>query len=437
MNQYPPLRRDKAFWGITATQFLGAFNDNVFKMLLMLICADQVLANNQGGDSPYFDPYQTTASLLFASAFVFFSGYAGYLSDRFHKRTIVIVCKVAEIAVMSLGLLVFMAIETGSASLITFLFFVLFLMGVQSAFFGPSKYGILPEMFSDTDLPTVNGAVLGTTFLAIIFGTALAGILKDVLGSQIWLISLLCVCLAIAGTITSLLVRKTPPAQPGLKFSPSSIFVEPKIWKRVSADRTLFKVLLVYSAFWFVGGVVALAITLTGQVQLGLSATVTSLFNASMGLGIGLGSVVAAKVSRNQVRLGLVRFGSIGLFLGMLAVAIIAVSSIDSTFKSWLIGFFLFAAGIFGGLVAIPLQVFIQTHPPAELKGRVIALMNLMTWIGILLASVYYIAILAMTGFKMDPSWILLSCGVIMLVASVLANLKTKDVGGTDPIFEV
>ena len=90
---------------MTITQFLGAFNDNVFKMLLLLICVDYVLAQNQGGNNPYFDPYQTTASLLFASAFVLISGFAGYLSDRYCKRTIVVACKVSEIVVMLAGFL--------------------------------------------------------------------------------------------------------------------------------------------------------------------------------------------------------------------------------------------------------------------------------------------------------------------------------------------
>ena len=428
MNTYPTLRKDKAFWGMTATQFLGAFNDNVFKMLLLLLCADYVLANNEAGtSSPYFDPYQTTASLLFASAFVMFSGFAGYLSDRYRKRTIVVACKLAEILVMLAGLIVFLTGNPGSMTLIVVLFGVLFLMGMQSAFFGPSKYGVLPEMFSDTDLPIVNGAILGTTFVAIIFGTALAGFLKDALGDDVWLISLICVGLAILGTISSLFLRNPPAAQPELRFTKQGIFVEPKVWRTVLADRTLFRVLLVYSIFWFVGGVITLAITLTGQIQLELPATTTALFNASMGLGIGFGSVYAASISKKSVRLDFVGKGCFGLFAGLFAVSIVAITPLSSELKSWLIGIALFVGGFGGGLMAVPLQVFIQTHPPAEYKGRVIAVMNLMTWIGILLASVYYIAALAVTGFKMDPSWILLSCGIIILLTGLFAKLNSHE----------
>ena len=126
MSYYPPLHRDKAFWGITFTQFLGAFNDNVFKMLLMLICADYVGELAENGGNPYFDPYQTTASLLFAFAFVMFSGFAGYLSDRYQKKRIVIASKLAEIMVMVIGFLVFLTASPGTTSFIILLFVVCF-----------------------------------------------------------------------------------------------------------------------------------------------------------------------------------------------------------------------------------------------------------------------------------------------------------------------
>lgn len=427
MTDLPSLRSDRAFWGITTTQFLGAFNDNVFKMLLLLICTDYVRLTSDSAVNPYFDPYQTIASLLFAFAFVTFTGLAGFLSDRFPKRELVIACKVAEILVMGAGFVVFLIGTPGSFSFIALLFFVLFLMGTQSAFFGPSKYGILPEMFSDTDLPTVNAVVVATTFLAIIFGTALGGWLKSVLGDELWLISMVCVGLAVLGTATATLLRKTPAAQPDLKFAVRSWFNEPKVWRIVLRDRLLFRVLLVYSVFWFVGGVVALTITLVGQIQLELDSTITSLFNAAVGLGIGIGSIWAARLSKKELRLTLVSRGSIGVFAASATAAIVAILPIDITVKSAMFGTTMIVIGFFGGWVAIPLQVYIQAHPRAEYKGRVVAVMNLMTWIGILLASVYYFGALAITQFKLDPSWILLSTGTIMLLTGTLSRLRTTE----------
>ena len=198
----PTLWRDRAFAGMTATQFLGAFNDNLFKQLVLLICLDYAAASKLEGD-----PFQPWAQGLFALPFVLFSGFAGWLSDRNSKRTIVVLCKVAEIAVMAAGLFVFIMFASGNRDGLLFgLLAVLFFMGAQSAFFGPSKYGILPELFRAGDLPAANGIVQMTTFLAIIGGTAVCGFFKDALQSPggLWP----CVLIASIGTLTALMIRK-------------------------------------------------------------------------------------------------------------------------------------------------------------------------------------------------------------------------------------
>ena len=142
----PLLFHDWAFWGLNITQFLGAFNDNLFKQLVLLLCLDNVQSGRRD--------LQGLAMFLFAWPFIAFSGYAGFLSDRFSKRTIIVTCKVAEMGIVLLG---FVGFATESLSL---LLAVLCLMGVHSAFFGPSKYGILPELVRSTDLPRANGFIL-------------------------------------------------------------------------------------------------------------------------------------------------------------------------------------------------------------------------------------------------------------------------------------
>ena len=103
MAESASLRNERSFWGVITTQFLGAFNDNVFKMLLLLICTDYVMLQDDRAESPYFDPYQTAASLLFALAFVMISGVAVYLSDRFPKRGMIVTCKVSEMRIRYYG----------------------------------------------------------------------------------------------------------------------------------------------------------------------------------------------------------------------------------------------------------------------------------------------------------------------------------------------
>ena len=207
----PTLFRDLSFWGLVATQFFGAFNDNVFKQLMLLLAVQVNSSLDQQG----------LATVIFSLPFILFSGFAGYLSDRFSKPWIITLCKIAEIGIMALGMLAFLRYsQTGYNGLLV----VLFLMGTHSAFFGPGKYGILPELFREEDLPRANGLILMTTFLAIIFGTALAGVLGDALvgenndPSRMWIGSLVCMGIAAVGTCTSLLIRKLPPVNAGLKF---------------------------------------------------------------------------------------------------------------------------------------------------------------------------------------------------------------------------
>ncbi len=120
----PPLKRDVAFWGMTTTQFLGAFNDNIYKQLVLLICVDYVRQQNLTND-----PYQALGAAFLAIPFVMFSGSAGFLSDKMSKRTMIIACKCAEILVMAAGMLAFMTGPMGSAALITYLLIVLFFYG--------------------------------------------------------------------------------------------------------------------------------------------------------------------------------------------------------------------------------------------------------------------------------------------------------------------
>src|SRR6478735_7197584 len=191
-----PLFGDPSFYGMTATQFLGAFNDNLFKQLMLLLAIPVGAAAATKADEQGF------ATMVFSLPFILFSGYAGYLSDRFSKRTVIVLAKLAEIGIMLLGVAAFLSYDlAGYRGLLV----VLFLMGTHSAFFGPGKYGILPELFRDADLPRANGVILMTTFLAIIFGTASAGMLQGLLydaagervPERLWIGSLVCIGIAV------------------------------------------------------------------------------------------------------------------------------------------------------------------------------------------------------------------------------------------------
>jgi acyl-[acyl-carrier-protein]-phospholipid O-acyltransferase/long-chain-fatty-acid--[acyl-carrier-protein] ligase len=420
-----PWSRDRSFWALTATQFLGAFNDNVFKQLVLLLCVDQAIATGTRDQ-------QGLAQVFFAAPFILFSGLAGFLSDRYSKRSIVFLCKLAEIGIALVGMAAFGLGGLGAP------FAVLFLMGTHSAFFGPPKYGILPELFHEHDLPRVNGVVLMTTFLAIILAFPLAGALKMAFTGEIWKASFACVALAMMGTATASLVRRTAPARPGLELEPAGLLIHPSTWKAMREQPGLMKALLASSVFWLAGGVVyPNVVNSVGKVQLGLDDKQTGYLASCMGLGILIGCLVAGWLSQNQFRAKLVRMGAWGMALTLLILAIpgdlqpapppastTPIATISSAVPAapptsstvdletpkelhtvWLgvygSGFFLVLLGLSAGLFSVPVQVYLQARAPTDQKGRVIGVMNLMNWIAIALAGAYYgLASRLLEGFK-------------------------------------
>lgn len=433
-QEKPPLKSDSAFWGMTGTQFLGAFNDNLFKQLVLLLCIDALNRNAESFD------YQAVAQALFAIPFVLFSGFGGFLSDRYSKRTIVVLCKVAEIAVMVLGMIAFSIGRSDPDFQLQLLLCVLFLMGTQSAFFGPSKYGILPEMLNEPDLPQANGVIQMTTFLAIIFGTAVAGYSKDGLGDAIWIIGAICTGIAVVGTATSLLVRRTPIAHPGLKFEPSALAIKKETARMLLADRPLLGVLLISSLFWFIGGVVQTAVNEFGRTKLQFSDSRTSLMASCMGLGIAIGCVWAGRLSHHKIDFRLVTRGAWGIVVSLLGLTVLGycstpldqkdaiglvdvlmpVSSIDLLGRLFLTGL-----GISAGLFAVPLAVFMQARPPKDQKGRMIGAMNLINWIGILMSAAFFLIASALLRSEIDDRqqfdvhWVFAALAVVMLPVAI------------------
>lgn len=376
------LRNDSSFWGMTATQFLGAFNDNLFKQVALLLCVDYSQANGTSDQ-------QATALLIFAIPFVAFSGFAGFLSDRYSKRGIIVLCKVAEIGIVMLGTLsLWRASHTDTLWAV---FAVLFLMGTHSAFFGPPKYGILPEIIREKNLPAANGIFLMTTFVAIIVGTIVAGLLKQYLmPDDLLVVGAVYVLVAGSGLATSLMVRKTPPANPQLKIETDSLLVSREMIGLMRRDHPLLLALLMSSVFWLVGGIIQPAVNAFGKNQLGLSDRDTSLMPAFLVVGISAGCALGGWLSGKRVNFRLVMFGSWGMVLGLALLAAVGASGASVGVIQKLAWLILLWCGVSAGIFAVPLQVFLQSRPPADKKGQMIGAMNLVNWIAILFSSVLY-----------------------------------------------
>jgi MFS family permease len=380
---------------MAATQFLGAFNDNLFKQLILLLATPVAVKIAEDGPA---EDNQWAATFVFAASFLVFSGFAGYLSDRYSKRPLIILAKVAEIVIMTLGMIGFYYYDDfGFAGML----FVLFLMGTQSAFFGPAKYGILPEMLRARDLPRANGVFLMLTFLAIIFGVALAGGLLELFDKRVWVASSMCILIAVVGTLTSLLVRRLPPAQPNLRHAWTHWMMSRDIVALLRKDRELLLAVFVASIFWMVGGIVQPTLNALGKTQLGLTDEFkVSALSGAVGIGIAVGCIFGGYFSRGRVNARIVTIGAVGL------VATMLMMSLPGGEHRHLLGYWgsipmLVLMGVFTGMFIVPIQVMMQSRPPREDKGRMIATMNQCTWIGVILSAIVYklcIEVLDATG---------------------------------------
>ncbi len=244
-----------------------------------------------------------------------------------------------------------------------------------------------------------NGMILMTTFLAIIFGAVAAGFLSDLAmqdgrpitetAHRLWIGSLVCVGIAVVGTVTSLFVRRVPAAVPDLKFTPSAVTVPPETRRMLRLDRPLWGALLASSVFWLVAGVANQAVNSLGVLQLGLSDTRTSILLGCIAIGIAVGSVLAGRLSHGRVDFSVMRAGGWGM------IGCLLVLAIPGPIHGHLLGFSgscvgLIVLGISAGMYAIPLQVFMQSRPPESQKGRMIAVMNQANFTAIMLSSGVY-----------------------------------------------
>ena len=342
------------------TQFLGAFNDNVSKIIVTLV-AMQIYGPVQGA---------SRVAIVFILPFLLFSGYAGYLADRFSKRSILISVKVFEIAVMALAI---PALLTNNASL---LLLVMFLMGVHSTFFSPSKYGIVPEIVQTEQMSAANGLLEMTTFVAIVFGTAVGGAAYDQWKDQPLALAAVLMTIAVVGFVTSLGVPRVPAAKPTARFSLNPIA---EVWKgtvRLWPDQTLWGALLGIAYFWFLGALLNTALLPFGQETLHVSNAAATRLYTPLALGIAVGSLLAGRLSGEKIELGLVPLGSFGM--GIFAIALGLSDSYNGA------AFNLAAIGLFGGFFIVPLYAVLQHKPAEDEKGRVQATNNFLQTIGII-----------------------------------------------------
>jgi acyl-[acyl-carrier-protein]-phospholipid O-acyltransferase/long-chain-fatty-acid--[acyl-carrier-protein] ligase len=361
------------FWSLIATQFQGAFNDNALKYLVIFL----IIGTNLSPDEE--ETKVLLVGSLFALPFILFSMTGGYFADRFSKRSVTIWTKVFEIAVMLFAIAGF-AVHSLAMSMAA-----VFLASTQGALFGPSKYGLLPEILPEKKLSWGNGVIELGTFLAAISGTVVGAYFFDTFRGREQVSGFVFLACSVLGLITSFGISRVPAADPARKFH-INLFGD--LWsqgKLIARDRVLWLAVAGNTFFFFLGALLQFDIVFYARDVLHVTITQGSLLQASIAIGIGLGSLAAGYLSGGKIEYGLIPLGAIGI-----TVFGFSLAAHGLTFHAVLI--LLALLGFFGGFFIVPSSALIQHRPEEQHRGGVIAASNLFSFVGILAASgVFYV----------------------------------------------
>jgi len=353
-------RRDHAFAWLNTTQFLGALNDNVFKLLVILF-----LIGVQGSASAA--NITALANAVFVIPFLLFLAFAGRLADRHSKRNVIVYCKAAELIVMILAVIAFW---TGSP---LFLYCVFFCMAAQSTFFSPCKYGIIRELVTDEKVSRANGWIEAATFVAIIIGTASAPIFPRLSSGNYAFASLTCVLIAAVGLAASTRIAKTPPA---CGTNKASVLFFRDIWRTlwsIHRKKTLIWSVIGSAYFWFIGAVIYLAIIPYGIEYLTLTKEHSVYLYILAAFGVAIGALLAGRFSGP----GLVPVGAIGLGACCLTLGLISPSFCLASVLIFILGFS-------AGLYIVPVNTLIQLKSPKYRRSEIIAASSFLGWLAML-----------------------------------------------------
>jgi 1-acyl-sn-glycerol-3-phosphate acyltransferase len=388
------LLKDRRFLPFFITQFLGAFNDNVFKNALIILIAFQGAT-----DVAQSSLLINFSAGLFVLPFFLFSATAGQLSDKYEKSRYIRWVKLLEIVIMIAAAMAFYWGNT------YWLIGLLFLMGWQSTLFGPAKYSIMPQHLRPDELVGGNAWVEMGTNLAILLGTMVGGILIAQTQGAIW-VSAVVVGLAVFGYISSCFIPLAPPAAPDLKINWNPATETWRILKFTYQNFTVFQSVLGISWFWFLGSVYLAQLPHFTRLSLGGGEHVVTLLLMLFAVGIGIGSLLCERMSGRTVELGLVPFGSIGLTV--FGVDLFFATPVAPVVSGELLGVWAFLTGpghwrvvldivligIFGGFFIVPLYALVQQRSEPSHLSRVIAGNNILNAVFMVAAALIAVAIL-------------------------------------------
>lgn len=418
-NQFS-LLRERRFAPFFLTQFLGAFNDNVFRnglVILLTFEGTQIAGMNSS-------QLANVAGALFILPFFLFSATAGQLADKYEKSRLIRTIKAVEI-----GLMLFAAFAFVSGQY-TLLLVVLFLMGCQSTLFGPVKYAFLPQQLDRSELIGGNALVESGTYLAIILGLIVGGLAAAETGAQ----NLLAGCLvgiSLAGFLASRQIPLTKAVDPELTINWNPLSEMRRILGFARKERSVFLSILGISWFWFYGSALTLQLPAYAKVILNGTAEITTVLLVAFALGVGIGSLLCERLSGRKIELGLVPLGSIGL--SAVAANLYFAQPLPHPETTATVAQFLTRPGslrilldlallgAFGGLYSVPLYALVQQRSNRKHLSRIIAALNIINALFMVLASV--LAIVALTAGISIPQLFLILAALNALVAIYIYSL--------------
>ncbi len=370
------------FW----TQFLGAFNDNVYKNALIILIAFGLAS---AGDT---DLLINLAAGLFILPFFLFSATAGQIADKYEKSQLIRLVKLCEIGIMALAAVALLLQSVWA------LLALLFLMGTQSTLFGPVKYGILPQHLRESELVGGNGLVEMGTFVAILLGTLLGGLLIGIEGRGPLWVGAVVLGVAICGYLASRRIPVAPAAAPDLQINWNPLT---ETWRNLNFLRTNRVVLLSVlgiSWFWFFGATYLTQLPNYTRTTLGGNEQVVTLLLTLFSVGVGVGSLLCERLSGGRVELGLVPFGSIGLTVFAVDLffaapagtggALIGAAEFLTQPNAYRVMTDVVLLGLFGGFYIVPLYALIQARSEPSHRSRVIAGNNILNALFMVLSAI-------------------------------------------------
>jgi len=390
--------RKKGFIALMIAVFINALNDNFLRLVIIFVAIREFVADDEGTF------LYSLVGFIFLLPFVLFSPYAGYTGDRFSKQSIIVWTRCAEAAVL-IGAALMLVTYT-----VVGLFVVLFAMGLQSAFFSPAKFGILPEIVRYQQLSRANGHMQLWTFLAIILGTALAGVVMDVAGEELWLPAVLIVIFSLIGLLSSFFVTPTKPAGDPSPFRLNPFADVFNAIREIRESWVLFLVILGIAWFWTLGTLYQMNVPLFAELQLGVGEMETGVILTALGVGIGLGSVVAGYLAGGEIEMKHVP-------AGMLATALFSMLLYftDTSYAGTLALTFLLGVG--AGFFIVPMSAYLQHKSPSTRRGRFIAASNFLAFSAMLAAPVLFWVLTGPMGVTSTQIFVI--CGVASLAVGI------------------